>query len=51
MPADPKQAPPPLEAERDAPGQTEINPTGVSTEAPAEGDDAEPEPDPGSPQG
>ena len=51
MPADPKQAPPASETERDAPGQTQINPPGVSAEAPAEGDDAAPEPDPGSPRG
>jgi len=51
MSADPKQAPQYSETERDAPGQTEINPTGVSTEEPAEGDDADPERDPGSPQG
>lgn len=51
MSTDPKQAPQHSETERDAPGQTEINPTGVSAEAPTEGDDAAPEPEPGSPRG
>lgn len=51
MANDPKQVQQHSETERDAPGQTETNPTGVSTEQPAEGSDAEPERDPGSPRG
>lgn len=41
----------PDEQERTEPGDTSTNPTGVSSEAPAEGPDDNPPPKPGSPEG
>jgi hypothetical protein len=38
-------------ADRDDPGGNQTNPTGVSAETPAEGDDDAPGKDDGSPQG